>query len=86
MNLWTESGVRRGTIHKALTELGFIPVQTPPFTTDFCQVDNEFYWRFPEYLAAAERKRLVRTLPDSRAQAAPHFEYQPHKHQTELRA
>lgn len=86
VNLWVESCVRRGTIREALTELGFVSVQGPPFTNDFCQVDGEFYWRFPDYLPAAERRRLVRALPDSTPGPVAGFEYQPHKHQAEMGA
>ena len=86
VNLWVESCVRRGTIREALTELGFVSVQGPPLTNDFCQVDDEFYWRFSDYLPAAERNRLVRALPDPRPGAVPDFEYQPHTHQAEMGA
>ena len=86
VNLWIESCVRRGTLREALRELGFVSVQGPPFTNDFCQVDDEFYWRFPDYLPAADRKRLVRAMPDSTPRVLPDFQYQPHRHQAEMYA
>ena len=60
VNLWIESCVRRGTLREALAELGFVAVQRAPFTNDVFRIDEECYWRFPEYLSASER-RLDRT-------------------------
>ena len=84
VNLWTESCIQRGSIREALTELGFVPLQGPPLTNDFCQVDDEFYWRFPDYLPSAHGKRAVRALPDATPETGPNFEYRPHTGQLEV--
>ena len=63
-----------------------MPVQKPPFMNDVFSVDEECYWRFPDYSPATERERLIEAVPDSTPRAMPDFEYQPHKHQTELYA
>ena len=84
VNLWIESCVRRGTLREALGELGFVAVQRLPFTNDVFRIDDECYWRFPDYLPAAERQRLVEAAPESTPGALPDFQYQPHEHQTEM--
>ena len=52
VNLWIESCVRRGTLREALGELGFVAVQRLPLTNDVFRIDDECYWRFPNYLPA----------------------------------
>ncbi len=86
VNLWIESCVRRGTLREALGELGFVAVQRLPFTNDVFRIDDECYWRFPDYLPAAERQRLVEAAPESTPGALPDLQYQPHEHQTEMYA
>ena len=86
VNLWIESCVRREALPEALRELGFVSVQRLPFTMDVVRIDDECYWRFPDYLPTGERGRLVVAVPESTPRELPDFQYQPHKQQTEMYA
>ncbi len=79
VELWIESCVRRGTLREALRQLGFSAMDRLPLTKDVFTLDDEDYWRFPEYLPAAEWDHLVQVVPSRTAEERPAFQYQAHE-------
>ena len=87
VDLWLESCEERGTLIDALSELGFAPVDGPPFMHDLVRVENQIYCRPPDYLPRNIIEQLIRMLGEAAGQAADAdeadeqetFHYQPHR-------